>query len=90
MTLTLVLSEELETRLRSAARAKGTDEVEAARQLLDRALPPVAHSVPPKKSKRQGGTKRDSARGEFAHVATSADDFARRKQEDIRREEAGW
>jgi hypothetical protein len=42
MTLTIDLSEELEARLRTAARAKGTDEAEAARQVLESALPAAA------------------------------------------------
>src|SRR5437762_2706119 len=42
MTLILDLSEELEARLRTAARAEGTDEAEAVRQVLERTLPPVA------------------------------------------------
>jgi tRNA A37 N6-isopentenylltransferase MiaA len=41
MTLTIDLSEELQTRLRTAARANGTDEAEAVRQVLESALPPI-------------------------------------------------
>ena len=50
MTLILDLSEELEARLRTAARAEGTDEAEAVRHLLERALPPA--QKPPREAKR--------------------------------------
>ena len=80
MTLILDLSEELETRLRSAARARGTDEAEAARQVLEISLPPI-----------EGQPKmRATGRGKFAHLLTDSETFAREKQEEIRREEAGW
>ena len=90
MTLTLDLSEELESRLRTVARAQGTDEAEAARKLLDSALPPAVEPITFKKIGKRIGAERGSARGEFAHIATSSDDFSRRKQEEIQQEEAAW
>lgn len=52
MTLILDLSKELETRLRTAARAEGTDEVEAVRHLLERALPREETTTPEERARR--------------------------------------
>jgi hypothetical protein len=75
MTLTIELTPEQESTLTAEATARGLELPEFVKL---RAL----EGVPAK--------RRSSARGEFAHVATSSEDFARRKQEEIRREEARW
>ena len=79
MTLTLDLSEDLETRLRTAAREKGVNEAEAIRLLLDRALPPA-------ESPRQ--TR--SALGKYAGFGPSVAEYLREKHAETAREEALW
>ena len=95
MTLVLDLSDELEIRLRTVARAKGADEVEIARELLDRALPPINAPTglsfdTARKVVLEPAKKRATGRGRFAHLLTDSETFAREKQEEIRKEEAHW
>lgn len=96
MTLILDLPEDLEARLIAVARANGTDQAEAARHVLESALPRLEDLLPVDRASdvdAEGGrfsVKRTSARGEFAYVPTSSAEFARRKQEEIRKEETGW
>ena len=52
MTLTIDLSEDLENRLRTAARANGTDEVETARQVLESGLPAAQDLTPAQRAER--------------------------------------
>jgi hypothetical protein len=80
MTLILELPEQLESRLRAAARLLGGDEAEAARQALERGLPPIG-SRP---------RRRTSVFGKYSGVGGSVDDFLRDKHSDTAREEAAW
>jgi hypothetical protein len=79
MTLTIDLTPEQESALAAEANARGLDLPEFARlRLLDGVPAPGAPG------------RRPTGRGMLKHLPGGSEAFAREKQEEIRREEAGW
>ena len=87
MTLILDLSDELETRLRTAARAEGTDEAEAVRLLLERALPPI--EAQPEAPSRDPDSAERVRRAEALFAEWAAEDEAL-TDEEVAQEAREW
>ncbi len=87
MTLTLDLSPELEERLAQEATRNGIAPPEYVRRLLEDCVPGT-QSHPPTAEERAARVA--AARGKYAHLKTSSEAFALRKQEEIDLEDRRW